>query len=151
MQFLDKIHTVFTATLIRGVILIADIDKNLSKIKEKIHTDHSEAVRGYELLLGKWPSASYDSVGTFSRSYETSYSAFELLLGTWPSACYQRVDVPCMLGSGIINHPLCDEPGLKTKKVNHYSSEYNSPATHVRQGSWGNVCVTRWMREYSSR
>ena len=36
-----------------------------------------------------------------------------------------------------------DEPGLKTKKYNHHSSEYSSPATHVRQGSWGNVCVTR--------
>ena len=38
-----------------------------------------------------------------------------------------------MSGSGIINHPLRDEPGLKTKKVNHHSSEYSSPATHVRQ------------------
>ena len=50
-----------------------------------------------------------------------------------------------MSGSGIINHPLRDEPGLKTKKVNHHSSEYSSPATRVRQGSWGNVCVTRCM------
>ena len=46
-----------------------------------------------------------------------------------------------MSGSGIINHPLRDEPGLKTKKVIHHFSEYSSPATHVRQGSWGNVCV----------
>ena len=38
---------------------------------------------------------------------------------------------------------------LKTKKVNHHSSEYSSPATHVRQGSWGNVCVTRCMCDYS--
>ena len=39
--------------------------------------------------------------------------------------------------------------GMKTKKVNHHSSEYSSsPATHVRQGSWGNVCVTRCMCEY---
>ena len=30
------------------------------------------------------PAALYYSVGTFSRSYWTSYSAFELLLGTWP-------------------------------------------------------------------
>ena len=37
-----------------------------------------------------------------------------------------------MSGSGDINHPLRDEPGLKTKKVNHHSSEYSSPATHVR-------------------
>ena len=55
----------------------------------------------------------------------------------------------CIPGSGIINHPLRDEPGLKTKKANHHSSEYSSPATHVRQGSWGNVCVTRCMCEYS--
>ena len=55
---------------------------------------------------------------------------------------------PCMSGSGIINHPLRDEPGLK-KKVNHHSSEYSNPATHVRQGSWGKVCVTRCMCEYS--
>ena len=54
-----------------------------------------------------------------------------------------------MSGSGIINHPLRDEPGLKTKKDNHHSSEYSSPATHVRQGSWGNVSVTRCMCEYS--
>ena len=54
-----------------------------------------------------------------------------------------------MSGSGIINHPLRDEPGLKTKIFNHHSSEYSSPATHVRQGSWGNVCVTRCMCEYS--
>ena len=54
-----------------------------------------------------------------------------------------------MSGSGIINHPLRDEPGLKTKKVKHHSSEYSSPATHVRQGSWGKVCVTRCMCEYS--
>ena len=54
-----------------------------------------------------------------------------------------------MSGSGFINHPLRDEPGLKTKKVKHHSSEYSSPATHVRQGSWGNVCVTRYMCEYS--
>ena len=54
-----------------------------------------------------------------------------------------------MSGSGTINHPLRDEPGLKTKKVNHHSSEYSSPATHVRQGSWGNVCVTRCMCKYS--
>ena len=77
------------------------------------------------LLLGTWPYASYHSVGTFSRSYLTSYSTFELLLlGTWSSAYYQRVDVlspllldsfPCMSGSGNINHPLRDEPGLKTK------------------------------------
>ena len=68
------------------------------------------------------------SAGTFSRSYWTA---------------------PCVSGSGIINYPLRDEPGLKTKKVNCHSSEYSSPATHVRQGSWGNVCVTRCMREYS--
>ena len=81
-----------------------------------------------------------------------------LLLGTWSFAYYWRVDVlsqllldssPYMSGSRIINHPLRDEPGLKTKKVNHHSSEYSSPATHVRQGSWGNVCVTRCMCEYS--
>ena len=54
-----------------------------------------------------------------------------------------------MSGSGIINHPLRDEPGLKTKKNNHHSSEYSSPAAHVPQGSWGNVCVTRCMCEYS--
>ena len=54
-----------------------------------------------------------------------------------------------MSGSEIINHPLRDEPGLKTKKVNHHSSEYSSPATYVRKGSWGNVCVTRCMCEYS--
>ena len=111
------------------------------------------------LLLGTWPYASYHSVETFSSSYKTSYSAFELLLlGTWLSAYYQRVDIlsqllldssPCMSGSGIINHPLRDQPGLKTKKVNHHSSEYSSPATHVRQGSWGIVCVTRCMCEYS--
>ena len=47
----------------------------------------------FELLLGTWPSASYHNLGTFSRSYKTSYFAFELLLGTWPSAYYQRVDV----------------------------------------------------------
>ena len=29
------------------------------------------------------------------------------------------------------------------------TGEYSSPATHVRQGSWGNVCVTRCMCEYS--
>ena len=54
-----------------------------------------------------------------------------------------------MSGSGNINHPLREEPGLKTKRVNHHSSEYSSPATHVLQGCWGNVCVTRCMCEYS--
>ena len=77
-------------------------------------------VRGHLLSTGAW---------TFSRSY---YEA-----------------APCMSGSGIINHPRRDEPGLKTKKVNHHSSEYSSPATHVHQSSWGNVCVTRCMCEYS--
>ena len=66
---------------------------------------------------------------------------------TFSSSYFQTA--PCMSGSGIINHLLRDEPGLKTKKVNHHSSEYSSPATHVRQGSWGNVCVTRCMCEYS--
>ena len=61
----------------------------------------------------------------------------------------KRPTASCMSGSGISNHPLRDEPGLKTKKNNHHSSEYSSPATHVRQGSWGNVCVTRCMCEYS--
>ena len=77
-------------------------------------------VRGHLLSTSAW---------TFSRSY---YEA-----------------APCMSGSGIINHPRRDEPGLKTEKVNHHSSEYSSPATHVRQSSWGNVCVTRCMFEYS--
>ena len=55
-----------------------------------------------------------------------------------------------MSGSGIINHPLRDEPALKTKKVNHHSSEYNSPTTHVRQGSWATF-VTRCMCEHSRK
>ena len=68
------------------------------------------------------------SAGTFSRSYWTA---------------------PCVSGSGIINYPLRDEPGLKTKKVNYHSSEYSSSTTHVRRGSWGNVCVTRCKCEHS--
>ena len=44
-------HTASYRYLIRGVILIVDIDRNLSKIKEKTHTDHSEAVRGYETTI----------------------------------------------------------------------------------------------------
>ena len=28
------------------------------------------------------------------------------------------------------------------------TGEYSSPGAHVRQGSWGNVCVTRCMSEY---
>ena len=60
------------------------------------------------------------------------------------------LDISLHAGSRIINHSLYEEPGLKIKKVNHHSSKYNSsPATHVRQGSWGNVCVIRCMCEYS--
>ena len=44
--------------------------------------------------------------------------------------------------------PYVTSPDCKQKKVNHHSSEYSSPATHV-QGSWGNVCVTRCMYKYS--
>ena len=43
-----------TAMLIRGVIFIVDIDRNLSKIKEKTHTDHSEAVKGYETTINMY-------------------------------------------------------------------------------------------------
>lgn len=47
----------------------------------------TDSYSAFELLLGTWPYASYYSVGTFSRSYQISYSAFELLLlGTWLSA-----------------------------------------------------------------
>ena len=55
----------------------------------------------FELLLGTWPSACYQSVDVLSQPLDIYY-AFELLLGTWPSACYQRVDVL----SQLLDSPL---------------------------------------------
>ena len=39
------------------------------------------------LLLGTWSSACYQRVDVLSQLLD-SYSAFELLLGKWPSASY---------------------------------------------------------------
>ena len=125
------------------------------------------------LLLGTWPSACYQRVDVLSQLLQTATLRLSYclvcghmlpttawgrsLVATRPatlrlSCCLVRGHLLiAMSGSGIINHHLCirDEPGLKTKKDNHHSSEYSSPATHVREGSWGNVCVTRCMCEYS--
>ena len=43
-----------------------------------------------------------------------------------------------MSGSGIINHPLRDEPGLKTKKVNDHSRS----SVNTREVSEGSMGVT---------
>ena len=96
-----------------------------------------------ELLLGTWPSACYQRVDVLSQLF-VIYSAFELLLGTWPSACYQRLDVLSQLldspslGSGIINHPLRDKPGLKTKNAqqvenDQFVSTQNSTSRSTRE------------------
>ena len=95
------------------------------------------------------------------------------------------------VGSGIINHPLRDEPGLKAKKIFQIINEHTQVSegsmgvndtlgsallvlmarcktrktftsttgpyrrvqqschTRSRQGSWGNVCVTRCVCVYS--
>ena len=115
----------------------------------------------FELLLGTWP---YAPTTAWGRSLAATRSAITLRLSyyclvrghlltintsAWTFSRSYYWTAPCMSGSGIINHPLRDELGLKTKKVNHHSSEYSRPATHVRQGSWANVCVTRCMCEYS--
>ena len=67
--------------LIKGVVV--DIDRNMSKIEEK-HTDHREAVRGYETTINLYAapeprpgtSRHYDPYGASTLRRDPSLNVF---------------------------------------------------------------------------